>query len=393
MVRSILVIDNKELNNVLKEALPGNDYKILFAADIKEGLNILAEEKIHLMILNMKMPGIVEFEFLREIKSKYFSLIKVISILNEDVKEDIVIRSITEGMAKSYITKPWDNSLLKKQIVSLFAMQESLNQKDLLELINKIDELPVLPLLYQKVMNLIQQNKGINEIADVIEKEPGYVAKIIGIVNSAFYGGKIGSVKQALLYLGTNTIKDVILFADIFEYFRHAKIKAYDINLLWKHFNLCNKIMQHLYYKIHGRKIFDKFASTGLLHDIGKLIMLKYFPEQFRQIWIKKNKNPDIPFTVIENDILGVSHTQLGAYLLNWWNLPSYFIEVCLYHHNPLSQQIVHRELISLIHIADIYSWKKLKKFLSVKVIPEAYQIANIDEAAVQEVVNKVDIN
>lgn len=392
MKKSILIINNKKLEKTLNEVSTNIDYQIIFSDDCDKGLEILDKEEIHLIIVKMVLPGIVEYKYLEKIKFKYPKTIRMITIPEENKKESIVLQSISEGIIKSYITEPWDSKLLIKEIDSLFNLHESLNQKAIHDLINQIDQLPVLPSLYQKVMSLIQNYRSIQEIADVIENEPSYVSKILKIVNSACYGGKISTIKQALLYLGTDTIKNVILTADVFEYFRHTKVRSYDLDLLWDHFNICNRIMQRLYHRAHSRNIVDKFALTGLLHDVGKLLILKYFPDQFNKIWQEKNKNPDACIIDIEKEILCVSHAELGAYLLDWWKLPKCFVEVCLHHHDPLHEKIINKELVSLIHISDIYSWKKLKKFTSVKVIPETFQRCQLTPKEVKEVVDEVDI-
>jgi len=92
-----------------------------------------------------------------------------------------------------------------------------------------------------------------------------------------------------------------------------------------------------------------------------------------------------------EESILGVTHTALGAYLLDWWNLPQSIIETCLYHHDPLNKAVLNKDICSMIHIADYYSWMNLHGKQTVGYCENAQSYLSIDQATIEEVINEIN--
>lgn len=385
MHKAILFVDDeKNVLNALRRAFIDTDYTLFFAQSTEDALAILKRETIALVISDMKMPTINGYEFLTLVRKKYPSAIRV--ILSGYAEKRSIFKAVADGTAKAYMTKPWDNRKLLDQTAYLFTMYDQLNRKGIMDAINQIGSMPVLPSIYNKLLELIQKDSDIEDIAAFIAQDPGLVARILNIVNSSFYGVRIGSIKQAVIYIGLDSLKNIILSSEVFRSFKEKVLSNTFIDLIWNHSNVTNKILHDLYFRIHSKKIPEEFASVGLLHDIGRLLMLRYFPthlERINQLW---QGNQEKTLIEIEQEILGATHTRLGAYLLNWWNLPSYLVEGCLFHHEPLEDDIHDREIIALLHIADIYSWKKLNRSQKIQEIdPAVFLRANIDSEEFKE--------
>jgi len=389
MEKGILFVDDEDnIINALKRTFMLSGYRIFFAANGKCGLEILDREKIDLVISDFKMPEMDGTLFLKKVKEKYPHIIRI--ILSGFIDQKEIVQATCDGIAKSYLTKPWDNDKLKKQISHLFTIYDAINCEEVLKIVRNIEQLPVLPSLYYKVLKLINEDKEIHEISGMIQKEPSYVSKILKIVNSAFYGGEIGSIKQALVFLGRNTIKDIIIYSELFDYLKFEEINGFTPEMLWEHFHLCNKITHLLYEKKYLKRIPEQYHSIGLLHDIGKILIAKYSHTYFRNIIEKWMTASHLSIVDTENSIIGTAHTNLGAYLFDWWNLPEYMIEVCLYHHNPLCEKNQYKELCCLVHIADIFSWKVLSCEQGRAVDESIYNFLNMSEDSVMTEIKKI---
>jgi HD-like signal output (HDOD) protein len=226
----------------------------------------------------------------------------------------------------------------------------------------------------------------VSKIVSYIEKDPGYVAKMLGIVNSCLYGVSIGSVKQAVVYLGLDTVKNIILSSEIFDVFRATSINRDEIESIWRHSSLMSILFHKIYQKATGKQIPEEYATTGPLHDIGMLLMLQYFPVEYKMIQEKSKKEPNRVITEIEQEVIGVPHTVMGGYLLDFWNLPYYLVEGCLYHHAPLSPTVHEKQIMAITSIADTISWNSVRhKDYSSGIDPILFEIAGISADALFE--------
>lgn len=135
-----------------------------------------------------------------------------------------------------------------------------------------------------------------------------------------------------------------------------------DNHILWKHSSLTNKLMIEMYKSLLNRKIVDNFSSAGLLHDIGKIVIQLHYPEQYKEITRLMKVKKDYLDYKLEEQVMNITHNELGAYLLNWWEIPPAIVEVALFHDTPAKSNELNKELVSMVHLASYYSWRELDK-------------------------------
>ena len=206
MNESILLVDDeKQILNSLKRMLSPRGYRVFLAESGEEALSVLAEEKIDLLITDIRMPGMNGFDLLMTVKEKYPSVIRI--VLSGYAEENTVIQIQRKSLAKLYLLKPWKNEELIQSIEQVFVVEKVLRSRNMMELVNKIEFLPSPGNVYQQFSMLVEQDAGINEIAKVIERDQSLAAKILQVANSAIYGVKTGSVRKAISYLGLMNVK------------------------------------------------------------------------------------------------------------------------------------------------------------------------------------------
>lgn len=377
MSKTIVFVDDEEhVLHALRRAFMDTGYVVHTIASAAGALALMEKEKVDLIVSDMRMAEMDGHELLKIVKERWPSTIRI--ILSGFTDKSTTLKAVTEGVAKAYLTKPWDDAALKTQIAHFFSMHDTLNSSGVLETINRIDRLPVLPDLYYKVVTMIQNEENISKISEAIEREPGWVARILKVINSAFYGISVASVQQAITFLGMIIVKDIIISSDLFESVKGRGAGEMHVDFLWEHSNVCNRILHSLYLSIHNRDIPEEFALVGMLHDIGKLLILKYFSDKLDGLVRQQESQPLQPRIDAECAIIGTSHAELGAYLLDWWNLPQVLVEACLYHHDPLNANVQNKELISLLAIADFFSWKKVGKKPRYEIRKEIFESAGI---------------
>ncbi len=221
--------------------------------------------------------------------------------------------------------------------------------------IEKITDLPTLPVVAMKIMELSSDaDSSIVDISEVILEDPSIATKTLGIVNSAFYSiqREITSLTDAIVILGLGRVREVVTSVSVFSAFPEVSGKdEFDRSKFWEHSIGCGMVARmiadRLGYKMEGREY-----VAGLLHDMGKIFMDQYFHEEFIEAFDKSLKD-EIPMIDAEDSVFGVNHTYIGSWLGRKWNLPSPMIDVISCHHYPL-ESTVDPILTSIVYLSNI---------------------------------------
>ena len=220
MERKVLFVDDEpEVINALRRDFRRSPYQTFFALSGKEGLEILDRERVDLVVADMKMPQMDGSEFLRRVKASHPEVICV--ILSGYTESHEVYDALAKGLAKAYFTKPWEREVLHEYLDNIFRLKEQLEDKKLLEIVNSVPNLPTLPERHQRILDLIAGDEDLGKIAGLIEEDPSLTAAVLRLANSAFYAQRkpVTSVKRAVVVLGMNVLKDVVLSLGILDSF------------------------------------------------------------------------------------------------------------------------------------------------------------------------------
>ncbi len=349
----LFVDDERSVLRSLRRAFMKSGHKLYFADSGELALKILASEPgaIDLVVSDMRMPGMDGYTFLSEVKKRYPEVIRL--ILSGYVEESYVYKALIEGAAKTYLAKPWKTAELIELVNGLMTVEEALKERKLLKIINTLDCLPTLPEIYFEVMELIEADADFDKIVKVIEKDPAISAKVLQVANSAFFKSGTASLKRAAVFIGMMTLKDIVVGSAVFQTLAAPGMGFYVPEKIWEHAVACNGLVCEMHELLHDERIPEELATVGLLHNIGLLVLLKFFPEKINEISELQKQEPDKDLLELEIEVCGIGHPQIGAYLLNWWNMPYPLTEAALYHHTPHLAAANNRETIYLLHVAD----------------------------------------
>ncbi|MCF7886327.1 MAG: HDOD domain-containing protein, partial [Candidatus Marinimicrobia bacterium] len=223
------------------------------------------------------------------------------------------------------------------------------------EIIQKIDKIPSIPPTIAKVQKLVNDpDVDFKELAELIKYDQGLTADVLKMANSAYFGfqREISSVKQAIIMLGLDRIFELTLSSAVAPII-DRKVSGYDLSKgdLWKH-SIGVAISSEKIAEELNMKVPKLTFTAGLLIDIGKVAMSTFLdtdPKPIMDLAYEKQ----IPFDIAERRILGISHEEAGAILLENWNLPEELIQVVRWHHQP-NRVEGDKTVVDLVHIADI---------------------------------------
>ncbi|MFZ5967104.1 MAG: HDOD domain-containing protein [Bacillota bacterium] len=355
MGKSILFVDDeRQILKSFKRLFMESDYTIFLADGGEQALEILKNEQIDLLITDIMMPQMNGYELLQIVEKQYPRIIRI--ILSGYSKEKDILQALQQNLAKTYLFKPWDNESLVNFIHHIFRVEEMLQDHHIFDMIKEIDSLPTIVTLYNRLKKLISENASMDDIAHVIEEDQSISSNILRLANSAFYGLGTASVKKAVTYLGLNNVSNIALGSSILFHMEKRKSVCHE-KTLWKHASITNHLTSVFYEKLVGKKLPDVYVTAGLLHDIGKVILLeRYFREKQPSSQDKPKQITETFFEELENKYQ-ISHDSLGGCLLNWWGLPYPLVETALFHHTPLDDKIINKELVAVVHLSNFYSW------------------------------------
>lgn len=335
-LKILLLDDEISVVKALMRELMQIDAELVYFTSAIEALKYLEKETVDIIISDVLMPEMDGITFLSIVKDKYPNNIRIILSGHVDINKALV--ALYSGVANDYISKPWDKSHILEKINLYLKLQKSLNNKEILNYINNMGKLPTLPSILYEVQIAVQKELPMNKIAEIIEKDPVMTAKLIHVVNSAFYGLKnVNGINQVLSFLGINTVMDIILVSSLTEDNIKDNLLVNELNHIATRSFKINKAIQRyaLLKKIQHQEILS--TSIGVVHDIGKIIILRNDRENYFSIKDTMKKNPGLTF--YQAELLlgrnGITHQEIGAYFLKMWNFNTKCVDITLSHNNP----------------------------------------------------------
>ena len=191
-----------------------------------------------------------------------------------------------------------------------------------------------------------------NDVAEAVKKSPSLTALLLKIVNSAFYGfpSKIDNISRAVTLIGFKQIASLALGVSIMQSFKDIPKAIVDMEAFLKHSLACGLISRILSAYMNIRQTEQMFVS-GLLHDIGRLILYKDFPHESK-LYFKLAMESDKSLYSVERIHIGYSHARIGKHLIKAWNLPIVLENNVVFHHRP--SDAPDQKKATIIHLADI---------------------------------------
>ncbi len=222
------------------------------------------------------------------------------------------------------------------------------------EIVSKVDELPSLPHIVVKVMELTEDpDSTAFDINEVINQDQNMTAQVLRMANSVYYGysRRIATVTDAIVLVGFNAVRSIVLAASVSKILK-KELKGYVLGEgeLWKH-SQCTAVFARMLAKKTKYRSVELAYTAALLHDIGKLVLNSYLSDSYKEVLAIVNEEKT-PFDQVEDNIFGFNHATVGGKVAEKWNLPSDLVEAISCHHHP-TKAVKNPELTAIVHVAN----------------------------------------
>ena len=251
------------------------------------------------------------------------------------------------------------------------------------QFLSRIAASRVLPSLPQVLLKLLEacrnEETTIKEIAQIINSDSALCGRILGIVNSPFYrrAEKIVRVDNALFQLGRDAVRSIAVSASIHQVFSRVNGQSpFNMKLYWHHALLCAVLARRLSEKTAFKAPELSFLS-GILHDVGRVVLWVHFPEEYGKVLADAGNRSEL---LLEGEArMGITHAEVGAWLLSRWGLDAFTIDAARYHHEPLERIHGAFPLIKIVYAANLLADMPDSDLSRSKVVRELFGLGFTD--------------
>ncbi len=360
------------------------EWTMRYAGSGAEALGLLAEAPADVLVTDMMMPGMDGAQLLEQVLKCHPNTIRI--VLSGQTSDESVLRLVCP--AHQFLVKPCEPRQLRDTITHAFALCDLLGNAELKRLVAQTSSLPSLPRLYVDLLAALRSPKpSIEQIGTIIGRDVAMSAKILQLVNSAFFGlgHRISHPSEAALYLGTQTLKSLVLFTQVFAQFNRDQmaVPGFSLETLWQHCWSTGVFARRM-ARAEGfdAEAVDRCFVSGLLHDVGKLILARGQTAAFSQALATASRDR-VPLWQVEQQVIGASHADVGAYLLGLWNFAHPIVAAVAFHHRTGDDFLRAIDVTAIVQVANLMAHQPSDAELAPLLAPPAAD-AQLPGAAAQ---------
>ena len=351
MKRILFVDDETEILEGLRNLLRRyrKEWDMVFVDGAEPALAEIAKAPFDIVISDMRMPGMDGADLLGEVRSITPRTIRI--ILSGFADTEASMRALS--VAHQFISKPCTAEAVQQVIERAMSLRDVISEERMQGALGDIDNLPAVPKIYNAlVLASDDPNSSAETFAEIIGTDPAMAAKLLQVANSAFMrtAQPVAAVEQAVVHVGMQTVVQLALAVEVFRLGDELPVElGLDVDELQQHGLATGQLAAAI---ADGKKAKEYALTAGLLHDVGKLVMAWKMPDRSAEVIAQLNGTGGSRHE-IERRLFGVTHAEIGAYLLGVWGLPQRIVEAVAFHHNPRSLSDRDLGALNAVHFAD----------------------------------------
>lgn len=352
-MRNVLFVDDEpQILDGLRDALrkQRHEWNMQFCVSGEDALQSMSTTAFEVIVTDMRMPGMDGAELLRHVKSRHPSTIRI--VLSGQADRELAMKMLP--VSQQFLSKPCSTDRLRSVITHALELRDMLDDPVVLGLVGDVESLPSVPATYWQLTEALSSSDvGIAEISAIVEGDAGLSAKLLQIVNSAYFGlsQPVTSVSSAVNYVGIELLKALSLMVGIFSAAEHQiRIPEYSLEAAQRQALMVAQLARKI---VTDRSRRDEAFTTGVLHDVGKLVLATRLPNRYGSV-LREAAAGDIPLHLLEIERIGASHASVGGVLLGSWGLPCTIVQSVARHHAMTSNKCAEDPVTVAVHVADV---------------------------------------
>ncbi|MGE4297300.1 MAG: HDOD domain-containing protein [Desulfovibrionaceae bacterium] len=309
-----------------------NEWDVRYAASGEEALSLIGQDAFEVVVTDMRMPGMGGAQLLEKVRALLPCAVRI--VLSGQSEMGTLMQAATLG--HQFLSKPCSSDELIGTLNRVLDLHGILTNEAVRRTVSGLASLPALPNAYVEIVQELRKSSpSLDRVGRIVERDMALSAMFLKLVNSSFFGfyQKIMHPAQAVTLLGADILQGMILGAHLFATLKPKDNLPFALNLLWAH---CFRVgcLARTIGMAQGlaEDALTTCYTAGLLHDVGKLVLAVSFTSEYRTI-LDRVREQGESVSQAELAVLGVTHAEVGAYLLGVWGLGQETVKSVYCHH------------------------------------------------------------
>jgi putative nucleotidyltransferase with HDIG domain len=346
--KRILFVDDKpDTFSALQKALSshGGSWEVEYASGGEPALAALAQEPVDVLIVEEQIGSTDGVTLLTRVRDQHPTTIRM--ILSATTKP-----GLATIISHRLLSKPCNVDELSLLIKRSCALHDRTGEVEAFRKTMATTALPSRPGVYMELNQVLSSpDWQPHQVSAVLERDVAMSAKVLQLANSALFGltSTVTSVRDAVMYLGVDTIRSLALTAEAFGKVAPRGSAGFSLDDFQGHAMLVARITASI---LPAGRTQQEAVTAALLHDIGKLVLISNGDRRWAQL-NDQARDRKVPVYVVEQEVDGVTHAHIGAHLLSLWGLPDGIVEAVAHHHDPSEVDGLAFDGVAAVHIAN----------------------------------------
>lgn len=313
-------------------------WEVTTASSGQEALEILGYARFDVIVTDMRMPGMDGSALLTQVHERWPAMTRI--VLSGQTEQENAMRAL--GSAHQFLSKPCNPKKLTEVVESTYKLRALAPNARVRELAAAVHRLPAMPRVHERLLTLIDgPTASVRDAADLVAQDPGLCAKILRVVNSAFFarGQVVRDVRTGTSRIGLDLLRALVLTeraACGVPSARTARVQAAALDAA--------VVTGYVASPVDHRAAF----TAALLCDVGTLVLEQGAPDEIAAVR-EYAQEKNLPLHVAEKEMLGSSHADVGAYVLGLWGVPSAIVDAVAGHHELPAEPST---LAAVVHVS-----------------------------------------
>jgi HD-like signal output (HDOD) protein len=348
--RILFVDDDASVLDAFKNILRKrrNEWDMVFVVGGLAALAELEKGSFDVVVTDMRMPGMDGAALLTRVRDCYPATARI--VLSGQADRDAIVRALP--VTHQFLNKPCDAATLRNVVERTCNLQTLLQNDATRSVTGKLNHLPSPPATYLRLTEAMADPKVSSKaVGAIVEEDPAMSAKILQLVNSAYFGlsRTATSVAQAVSYLGMELLRALTLSTHVFSSGEGAGLSRVTLDEIQRTSLATATVAKRM---LKNRELANEAFTAGVVHDVGRIVLALAMPQYFQEIGALSGCG-ERPVHELEQERLGVTHAEVGAYLLGVWGLPFSIVETTAFHHQPSNAGVETPDVLAAVHLAD----------------------------------------
>ncbi|MBN1908942.1 MAG: HDOD domain-containing protein [Pirellulales bacterium] len=357
MKKQVLFVDDEpKVLAGLRRMLRGlrHDWDMEFVEGGRPALDHLVNSPCDVVVTDMRMPGMDGCQLLREVMERYPATVRI--ILSGQCDRQTVLKAV--GPTHQFLTKPCDSDTLKSTVARACRLRDHLPDQRSKELVSQVQSLPSDPSAHNRLVAEIRSSTpSLERATEIIAHDMAMSAKVLQLVNSGFFGTpqRVSDPAHAATLLGLESLRDLVASPNVFFALQGEPAQEHFFDALVDHSlavaNAAEKIARA---ETDDPTVIKDARLSGLLHDIGALVLSKDSPELYLET-LAVAQQKQLLLREAEQQIFHSARDDIGAYLLGLWGLPDPVVKAIAFHMKPCESVEDTFSPLTAIHVANVF--------------------------------------